>query len=327
MAFRLKLVPNATKIDFFKGWQFTAGLSILLVLISLGSVLYQGFNFGIDFRGGTSIRAESVNEPDLGQLRNTLEGLNLSDVTLTEVFDPTFRDDQHVVQIRVSDSGEDPALSPEAITALLATLQTIDPDLTFTQAESVSGKVSGELVWAAFLSMVVASIGILLYIWLRFEWQFAIGVIVALVHDAIITIGVWSVFHLKFDLTTVAAVLTIIGYSVNDTVVIFDRVRENLMKYKQMPLYELLNLTLNETLARTAMTSMTVMLALVALFGFGGDVIRGFVLAMIIGVVAGIYSTIYVASLIVLRLGIDRDKPEKKDRGPNPHDPYAHVGH
>lgn len=327
MAFRLKLVPTRTNIDFFKGWQFTAGLSLLLVLISLGSILYQGFNFGIDFRGGTSIRAESVNEPDLGALRGTLEAMSLSDVALTEVFDPSFRPDQHVVQIRVSDSGEDPALSPEAITALQDTLRQIDPDIIFTAAESVSGKVSGELVWTAFLSMIAASVGILLYIWLRFEWQFAVGAIVALVHDAFLTIGIWSLFQLKFDLTTVAAVLTIIGYSVNDTVVIFDRVRENLMKYKQMPLYELLNLTLNETLARTAMTSMTVMLALVALFGFGGDVIRGFVLAMIIGVVAGIYSTIYVASLIVLRLGINRDKPERKDRGPNPHDPYAHVGH
>lgn len=327
MAFRLKLVPTKTNIDFFKGWQYTAGLSLLLVLLSLGSILYQGFNFGIDFRGGSSIRAESTNELDLGALRNALEGMDLSDVALTEVFDPGFGPDQHVIQIRVSANGDDPALSPQGITELQAVLQGVDPDMTFASAESVSGKVSGELVWTAFISMIAASIGILFYIWLRFEWQFAAGAIIALVHDAFLTVGIWSIFQLKFDLTTVAAVLTIIGYSVNDTVVIFDRVRENLMKYKQMSLYDLLNLTLNETLARTVMTSLTVMLALFALFGFGGDVIRGFVLAMIIGVVAGIYSTIYVAGLTVLRLGLNRDKPEKKDKGPSPHDPYAHVGH
>ncbi|MCC7320472.1 MAG: protein translocase subunit SecF [Rubellimicrobium sp.] len=327
MAFRLKLVPTVTRIDFFRGWQFIAAFSIVLTLVSLGSALVQGFNFGIDFRGGTSIRAESVNPPDLPALRALLEGRDLSDVALTEVFDPSFRPDQHVVQIRASNKGEEPGLSPEEVTALQLALQTVDPDLTFTSAESVSGKVSGELVWTAFLSMVAASAGILLYLWMRFEWQFAVGAVLSLVHDAVVIVGIWSVFGLKFDLTTVAAVLTIIGYSVNDTVVIFDRVRENLMKFKQMPLRELLNLTINETLSRTVMTTTTTLLALLALLAFGGDVIRGFVLAMIIGVVFGVYSTVYVATLTVYLLGITRDRPEKKDRGPNPHDPYAHVGH
>ena len=327
MAFRLKLVPTTTTIDFFRWWKATAAISILLTVLTFASIAIQGFNFGIDFRGGTAIRAESTTPLDLAALRNRLGEMDLTDVAITEVFDPTFRADQHVAQIRVSSGGEDPALSPQAISQLQSDLQTIDPELTFQSAESVSGKVSGELIWTAFLSLVAASAGILLYIWLRFEWQFAIGAIVSLVHDALLTIGLWTFLQFKFDLTTVAAVLTIIGYSVNDTVVIFDRVRENLMKYKQMPLRELLNLTINETLSRTVMTSMTTMLALMALFAFGGDVIRGFVFAMIFGVLCGIYSTVYVASLVVWKLGVTRDKPEKKDRGPNPHDPYAHVGH
>lgn len=327
MAFRLKLVPTVTRINFFRGWKFTAAFSIIVTIIALASVAVQGFNLGIDFSGGTSIRAESTSPPDLSALRNVLEARNLVDVTLTEVFDPNFRADQHVVQIRASSGGDEPGLSPEEISDLQRALQDVDPDLTFTAAESVSGKVSGELFWAAFLSLVAASAGILIYLWMRFEWQFAVGAVVSLVHDAVLVVGIWSIFQLKFDLTTVAAVLTIIGYSVNDTVVIFDRVRENLMKFKQMNLQDLLNLTLNETLSRTVMTSTTTVLALLALLIWGGDVIRGFVLAMIIGVIAGVYSTIYVATILVLKLGLNRDKPEKKDRGASRHDPYAHVGH
>lgn len=327
MAFRLQLVPANTKIDFFRYWKLTFGFSVMLMIISVVSVAVQGFSFGIDFNGGTSIRAESTQELDLAAFRSTLEAMDFADVAITEVFDPNFRADQHVAQIRLAASGDEAALTSAQLVEIETALQAVDPELRFTQAESVSGKVSGELVWTAALSLLGASAGILLYIWLRFEWQFAVGAIVALVHDAVFTIGVWSVFQFKFDLTTVAAILTIIGYSVNDTVVVFDRVRENLMKYKQMPLIELLNITLNETLSRTILTSLTTMLALIALFAFGGDVIRGFIFAMILGVMAGIYSTIYVASVVVLWLGISRDKPKREDEGPSPHDPYAHVGH
>lgn len=327
MAFRLKLVPTVTRINFFRGWQFAAAFSIIITLIALASVAVQGFNLGIDFSGGTSIRAESTEPLDLPALRGVLESRGLTDVALTEVFDPNFRADQHVAQIRASKGGEDPGLSPSEISDLQRALQEVDPAMIFTQTDSVSGKVSGELFWTAFLSLVAASAGILLYLWMRFEWQFAVGAVVSLVHDAVLVLGVWSIFQLKFDLTTVAAILTIIGYSVNDTVVIFDRVRENLMKFKQMPFHDLLNLTINETLSRTVMTSTTTVLALLALLIWGGDVIRGFVLAMIIGVTTGVYSTIYVATIIVLKLGIDRDKPEKKERGTSRHDPYAHVGH
>lgn len=307
MAFRLKLVPSLTRIDFFRLWRVTFGVSVLLVLISAGSLLMQGLNFGIDFRGGTTIRTESTTPVDLGAMRDALGQMDLGDVTITEIFDPTFGPDQHVAQVRLSSAGEEASVTPEQVAAVEAALQAIDPEIRFTAVESVGAKVSGELVWKAFLSLVGASAGILLYVWLRFEWQFALGAIVALMHDAFLTIGLWSLFQLKFDLTTVAAVLTIIGFSVNDTVVIFDRVRENLMKYKQMPLKDLLNLTINETLSRTMMTSFTALLALLALFAFGGDVIRGFVFAMIWGVIVGVYSTVYVASVVVLWLGVSRD--------------------
>lgn len=327
MAFRLKLVPNDTRINFLRSWRITAAFSILITLLAFVSIGVQGFNLGIDFSGGTSIRAESTESPDLPALRAVLEARDLIDVTLTEVFDPNFRADQHVVQIRASSGGEEPGLAPAEITELQHALQDVDPDMTFTAVESVSGKVSVELFWSAFLSLVAASAGILIYLWMRFEWQFAVGAVVSLIHDAVLVLGVWSLFQLKFDLTTVAAILTIIGYSVNDTVVVFDRVRENLMKFKQLEFRDLLNLTINETLSRTVMTTITTLLALFALLIWGGDVIRGFVLAMIIGVATGVYSTVYVATLIVERLGITRDKPEKKEREGSPHDPYAHVGH
>lgn len=313
MAFRLKLVPAVTNFDFFRFWRYTFGLSVLLAVISAGSLVFQGLNFGVDFRGGTTIRTESVNPVDLAAMRDALGGMDLGDVTITEIFDPAFGPDQHVAQVRLSSSGEDASVSPEEIAAVEAALAVVDPDIRFVAVESVGAKVSGELVRSAFLALVAASAGILFYIWLRFEWQFALGAIVALIHDAFLTIGLWSVFQLKFDLTTVAAVLTIIGYSVNDTVVIFDRVRENLMKYKTMPLQELLNLTINETLSRTLMTSFTAMLALIALFALGGDVIRGFVFAMIWGVIVGVYSTVYVASVVVLRTGVKRDWSKPAD--------------
>jgi len=171
------------------------------------------------------------------------------------------------------------------------------------------------LIWSALLAVAAGSFGILAYVWVRFEWQFAVGTVAALLHDVIVTVGVFSLFQLKFDLTIVAALLTILGYSVNDTVVIFDRLRENLAKYKTMPLRDLLNFTANETLSRTLMTASTTLIALTALFIFGGDVIRGFVFAMLFGVVIGTYSTLYVAKNIVLMLGINREPKAKRDTG------------
>ncbi len=316
MAWRLKLVPTTTNIDFFKLQYITFGASVVAVIASLILVATVGLNLGIDFRGGTTIRTESTSPVDVGAYREALAALELGDVSITEVRDPSFRDDQHVAQVRLSAREGEEAVTPEVILEVEAALKAVDPSITFPMVESVGPKVSQELIWKALLAVAAGSIGILVYVWMRFEWQFAVGTVAALLHDVIVTVGVFALFQLKFDLTIVAALLTILGYSVNDTVVIFDRLRENLAKYKQMPLREMMNLTANETLSRTIMTATTTFLALLVLFIFGGDVIRGFIFAMLFGVVIGTYSTLYVAKNIVLFLGIDRsEKPKATKNG------------
>ncbi|MDR0807675.1 MAG: protein translocase subunit SecF [Gemmobacter sp.] len=317
MAFRLRLVPTHTNIDFFRWQWLTFGASVVLTVLSLLSVAVFGLNFGVDFKGGTTIRAESSQNIDIREYRQALESLGLGEVSINEVFDPAFRADQHVKMLRVAPQEGYEAVTPEVIDQIEAALRQVDPAVTFPSVESVGPKVSNELIWKALMAVAAASLGIWIYVWLRFEWQFAVGCVAALVHDVIVTVGVFSVFQLKFDLTIVAALLTILGYSVNDTVVIFDRLRENLPKYKTMPLRELMNLTTNETLSRTVMTMTTVALAQLALIIFGGDVIRGFVFAMFFGTFIGAYSTLYVAKNIVLMLGLDRsdgDKPKKERR-------------
>jgi len=324
MAFRLKLVPTETKIDFFR-WQYiTFGVSVAAVILSLLSVLFIGLNFGIDFKGGTTIRTESTQVVDVGAYRGALSDLGLGDVSITEVFDPSFRPDQHVAMLRIAPQEGYEAVTPEVIAQVEAALQAVDPAITFPSVESVGPKVSNELIWKALLAVFAGSAGIWIYVWLRFEWQFAVGCVAALIHDVVVTVGVFSIFQLKFDLTIVAALLTILGYSVNDTVVIFDRLRENLQKYKQMPLRDLMNLTTNETLSRTIMTATTTFLALTALIIFGGDVIRGFVFAMLFGVVIGTYSTLYVAKNIVLMLGLDRTEKTRKERAKGDHE-FANI--
>jgi preprotein translocase subunit SecF len=268
MAWRLRLAPENTNIDFFRLQWITMGLSAVLVAASFACFLTLGFNFGIAYR-------------------DALEGLGLGDVTITEVFDPTFAADQHVAQVRIAAQEGQEAVTPETIEAVEEALRAVDPEITFPAVESVGPKVSGELIRTAFLSVLAASLGIGLYIWMRFEWQYAVGTIVALLHDVIVTGGVFSLFQLKFDLTIVAALLTILGYSVNDTVVVFDRLRENLLKYKAMPLRDVMNLSVNETLSRTLVTAGTTLLALIPLLIFGGDVIRGFIFAMTLGVFIG----------------------------------------
>ncbi len=314
MAWRLRLVPEKTNIDFFRLQYVTFGTSVFAVLATFVLLATMGLNFGIDFKGGTTIRTESTQAVDVGAYREALGTLSLGDVSISEVFDPGFRADQHVAMVRISAREGEEAVTPEIINEVEAALKTVDPSITFPAVESVGPKVSGELIWSALLAVAAGATGILIYVWVRFEWQFAVGTVAALLHDVIVTVGVFSLFQFKFDLTIVAALLTILGYSVNDTVVIFDRLRENLTKYKQMPLLEMMNLTANETLSRTIMTATTTLIALTVLFIFGGDVIRGFVFAMLFGVVVGTYSTLYVAKNIVLFLGLDRDKPKKADK-------------
>ena len=309
---RLRLVPKDTNYDFFSRSKLWLGFSALLMIASVLSFLSQGLNFGIDFRGGTTLRTDSAQPVDVAAYRGALQQLNLGDVTITEVFDPNFRDDQNVTMIRIQAQDGQEAVSSEIVEAARAALSAVAPDIVFVSVESVGPKVSGELIQTAVIAVVLAIGAVLVYIWLRFEWQFAIGAVAALVHDVLLTIGVFSIVQIRFDLAIIAALLTIVGYSLNDTVVVFDRVRENLRKFKKRPLQEVMNVSINETLARTVMTSVTTLLALIALFVLGGDVIRGFIFAMIWGVVVGTYSSIFVASAILLRLGVKRDwsKPD-----------------
>ncbi|MEZ5779909.1 MAG: protein translocase subunit SecF [Paracoccaceae bacterium] len=317
MAFRLKLVPDNTKFDFFRWASVTFGGSVALVIAGIIVTLIMGLNFGIDFRGGTTIRTESTQAVDVGAYRTAIQPLNLGDVSITEVYDPTFRADQHVAMIRIQAQEGDEAITPETIATIEGALQAVDPSVTFPSVESVGPKVSGELIKTAVLSVLAGVIGICVYIWLRFEWQFSLGAVVSLIHDIALTIGIFSLFQIKFDLTIIAALLTILGYSINDTVVVFDRLRENLIKYKTMPLRDVMNLSVNETLSRTVMTSGTTLIALIALLVLGGDVIRGFVFAMTWGVIVGTYSSVYVAKNVVLFLGVKRDwsKPEDSPAG------------
>ena len=309
---RLKLVPDNLAWDYFKRLAISLGLSGVLMLISVVAFFAMGLNFGIDFQGGTKIRTESTQAVDVGAYRDVLAPLGLGDVAITEVFDPNFRDDQHVASIRIGAQDGDEAISPATIQEVEAALRAIDPAVTFVSVESVGPKVSGELILTAVWSVLAAIGAVLVYIWLRFEWQFALGAVAALVHDVLITVGVFAVFQIRFDLAIIAALLTIVGYSLNDTVVVFDRVRENLRRFKKLELKELLNLSINETMSRTVMTSGTTLLALIALLVLGGDVIRGFVFAMTFGIIIGTYSTIFVATAILLKLGVKRDwsKPD-----------------
>jgi preprotein translocase subunit SecF len=304
---RLKLVKQGTNFDFFKHWKMWLGLSLLLVVISFFSFAIQGLNYGIDFKGGTTVRTEAPQAVDIALYREALAPLELGDISITEVFDPNFREDQHVAMIRIQAQEGDQAITPQTIRAVQGALSEKLPDIKFTAVESVGPKVSGELIQTAAIAVILAIAAVLFYIWLRFEWQFALGAVAALVHDVILTIGVFSELQIKFDLAIIAALLTIVGYSLNDTVVVFDRVRENLRKYKKRPLAEVLNLSINETLSRTFMTSVTTLLALISLFVLGGDVIRGFVFAMIWGVIVGTYSSVFVASAVLLYLGVKRD--------------------
>ncbi len=313
----IRLAPKNRVFDFFKTSVLTMGASGLAMVASVVLFFAIGLNFGIDFRGGTTIRTESTQAVDVGVYRDALTPLGLGDISIVEVNDVNFRDDQHVSQIRIEAQDGEEAMTPETMAVIEKALTDVDPAITFPSVESVGPKVSGELVMTAIYSVLAAIGAVLVYIWLRFEWQFSLGAVIALVHDVTLTIGIFALLGIKFDLAIIAALLTIVGYSLNDTVVVFDRVRENLRRYKKLELKEVLNMSINETLSRTLMTSLTTLVALIALYLLGGDVIRGFVFAMIWGVVVGTYSSIFVASAILLRLGVKRnwDKNDTKNLG------------
>ena len=287
MAWRLRLAPEKTNIDFFKHQWLTFGGSMALMVVAIILWAMMGLNFGIDFKGGTTVRTESTNAVNVGEYRKALEGLPLGDIVISEVFDTNFRADQHVAMVRVSSAEKGQAVTPETLQQVKDTLVKMDPALKIVSEETVGPKVSGELIWNSVLALGLTSLAIMAYITLRFEWPMALGGVLALLHDVIITIGIFALFQIRFDLTIVAALLTILGYSINDTVVVFDRLRENLIKYKTMPLRDVMNLSVNETLSRTLMTSLTTLIAVGSLLVFGGDVIRGFSFAIFMGVLLG----------------------------------------
>ena len=304
---RLKLVPAETNWKFFKYSRISVGASGAAFAASILLVLFVGLNFGIDFRGGTTIRTESASPVDVGGYRDAISPLGLGDVSITEVFDPTFGEDKNVAMIRIEVQEGDEAVAAATVAAVEDALRGIDPAMEFPLVESVGPKVSGELIQRAVIAVLLAIGAVLFYIWIRFEWQFSVGAVAALIHDVVLTLGVFSALQIKFDLAIIAALLTIVGYSLNDTVVVFDRVRENLRKYRKPKLVEVLDMSINDTLSRTVMTSATTLLALLALFAFGGDVIRGFVFAMIWGVLVGTYSSVFIATNVLQHLGVKRD--------------------
>ncbi|MBY6136750.1 protein translocase subunit SecD [Nocardioides marinus] len=300
-------------IDFFRLQKVTFGASLTAVLASLLVIGMLGLNLGIDFTGGTSLRIETPHALHLDAYRDVLNNMGLADVSVTEVFSAGNVDNANVANLRLAAAGEEGAvLSSDQLQEVRAALLTVDPDIRFTASESIGGKVSPELVRAAVLAISGGVLSILGYVWMRFEWQFAVGAVIALGHDVLLTLGLFAMLGLKVDLAFVAAVLTILGYSINDTVVVFDRVRENLRRHSALPLRDVLNLSACETLSRTILTSATTLAALLALLVFGGDVIRSFALAISFGVVVGTYSSIYVAKNIVLILGVDRRHPEAR---------------
>ncbi len=315
---RLRLVPSETRWAFMQLTRPATLVSGALFVVSILLVSFVGLNFGIDFRGGTTIRAMSQSPIEISQFRDKIAPLNLGDVVISEIFDISFGPDENVASIRFSAQENDESVAAETVVRIQRALREIDPGMQFPLIESVGPKVSGELIQKAILAVVSAIAAVLFYIWLRFEWQFSLGAVAALLHDVVLTLGIFSALQIKFDLAIIAALLTIVGYSLNDTVVVFDRVRENLRKFKKQKLPAVLDLSINETLARTVMTSVTTLLALVALFIFGGDVIRSFVFAMIWGVIVGTYSSVFIATNILMRLGVKRDwSKTQKSAGTN----------
>ncbi len=296
----LKLVPAKTSITFIKHRNLAMGLSILLMIASIGVFITNGLNFGIDFKGGTLIEASAEDAVDIGALRDRLNGMDLGEVQIQE-----FGKDTDVL-IRIAEA-EGAVDASQDLTAVQLLRDELAQDFDIRRVEIVGPQVSAELIQTGILAVVVAISSMLIYIWFRFEWQFSVGAVLALVHDVVLTIGIFSLLQLDFNLSILAAILTIVGYSMNDTVVVYDRVRENLRKFKKMGLNELLDIAINETLSRTVMTSVTTLLALVALYVLGGEVIRGFTFAMIWGVIVGTYSSIFIASPLLMWLGVKRD--------------------
>jgi preprotein translocase subunit SecF len=307
----LKIVPDHTNIDFvsLRGWAF--GLTLLLSIAAIALTFVQGLNLGVDFKGGLMIEERFRTAPEVDQVRATVNRIGVGEAFIQPVGDGKLLTIRLPVQ-----EGADEGATNAVVRRVTTTLERAFPGASFSRYSTVSGKVSDELITDGILAVVFAIFGIALFTIARFEWQFGISTVVAIVHDLLMTLGFFALTQFEFDLNIVAAVLTIIGYSINDKIVIDDRIRENMRRYRKMEMREIVNLSVNETLPRTVMTSVTILLALVAMLALGGHVLRGFTAAMILGIVVGTYSSIYVSSSLLITLGLRaeplREKPSRE---------------
>ena len=293
---------SQSSIDFLKGKYIAFITSIILIFLSIVLFFLNGLNFGIDFKGGTLIEIETQNKIEISEVRSSLNSLSLGDIQVQE-----FGSDKNLL-IRIEQQQGGDQIQQNVLEIVKQKLtKDISETINFRRTEVVGPKVSGELIQSGTIAILVAVFAMLIYIWLRFEWQFSLGAVIALLHDVILTIGVFCFTQLEFNLPIIAAILTIVGYSMNDTVVVYDRVRENLRKFRSKEITSLLNLSINETLSRTIVTSVTTLLALVSLYIFGGEVIKGFTFAMIWGVLVGTYSSIFVAAPLLTYLEVKRE--------------------
>ena len=292
-------------IQFNKLYKLFNITSVFLIVISLCLLLFKGLNFGVDFKGGTLIEIRTdQSSSKISLIRDSFNQMNLGDVSVKSFGNET----DYIVKFEKQNSND-----PEFIENIKQKLSNSIGNVDFRRVENVGPKVSAELLRSGIIAIGLSLAAMLLYIWIRFEWQFSLGAILALFHDVILTLGIFSLFSLEINLSIVAAVLTIVGYSMNDTVVIFDRVRENLRKYADIKIFELTNISINETLSRTIITSATTLLALLSIYLFGGEILKGFSLAMILGVLFGTYSSIYIANTVLVRLRVSQKTVLRED--------------
>ena len=295
------------KYNFNKYFKILNVLSISLILISVLLLFFKGLNFGVDFKGGTLIELRTTDKQiTITQIRQSFLNMNLGDVNVKKFG----KDNDYLIKFEKKETND-----PNLIKNVKNNLnKSIGSGFNFRRVENVGPKVSAELLKSGILAIGLSLAAMLIYIWIRFEWQFSIGAILAVFHDVILTLGVFSLFSLEINLSIVAAVLTIVGYSMNDTVVIFDRIRENLKKYSDIKIFDLTNISINETLSRTIITSVTTLLALLSIFIFGGEILKGFSLAMILGVIFGTYSSIYIANPILIFFNVSQKTILKEEK-------------
>lgn len=302
----IKLIPDHTKIDFIRSRYIGFAVTAIMILGSIFLLATKGLNYGIDFTGGTLVEIATKEKPDLSTLRGDLNNLDLGEISIQEFGNP------NNLLVRVpSQKTEDPALQKAAVDKVKAQIDKDYPGVDYRRVEFVGPQVGEELKFKGVTAVIAAMLGIMAYVWFRFEWQFGVAAVITLAHDVFAVLGFMALLGRNFDLSSLAALLMVAGFSINDTVVIFDRIREMMRKYRKKSMYEIANLAINDTLSRTVMTSLVTLLSLIALAVFGGEVIRGFTEALLFGFVVGTYSSIYVAAAILLYLGLRPDEEKK----------------